>query len=108
MRIDLNTKQKSSRSLAVTAETEGKIDHSGGGGVNTETSASRYKSLRKKYETCKICQIEHTYYNRWTKQTWPSHKFMDCPKFKNMSSKLRAQSLEKFKSCARCTSWSHA
>ena len=41
------------------------------------------------------------------KSPLPSDRFLNCPKFKNMTAKVRGETLEKFSSCSRCTSWSH-
>ena len=41
------------------------------------------------------------------KTTLPSDRFLNCPKFKNMTAKLRGETLQKFSSCSRCTSWLH-
>ena len=38
---------------------------------------------------------------------WPSDRLFRCKDFKNMSSKDRGDTLEKYKACAICTSWNH-
>ena len=38
---------------------------------------------------------------------WPSDRFITCKKFNDMSSKQRAEAIQKASGCARCTSWTH-
>ena len=67
----------------------------------------KYQSMKDRFGTCKICPDYHTFLCKKTNSTKASDRFIQCKQFNNMSSKQRAQALEKFSSCARCTSWSH-
>ena len=66
----------------------------------------KFDSLKEKVGLCKLCDKTHTYKDRFQK-VWPSNRFLSCDKFKSLSVRQRAQTLEKNKACARCTSWAH-
>ena len=91
------------------AKSKGKV-----GKANIDTLAvkaeaetkSKYEELKESCGPCKLCKKYHTYKNR-KQQTWPSDRFSLCYTFREMSKKQRAQTLEKFDACVRCTSWLH-
>ena len=66
-----------------------------------------FNDRKVKIGACKICNEFHTYHDRKTGRDMPSDRFYICEKFKAMTSKQKAQMLEKFGSCSRCTSWMH-
>ena len=67
----------------------------------------RFEEKRQKVGKCPVCKEEHTYKTRWNPMPWPADRFLTCKKFNDMSSKLRAEAIEKAAGCARCTSWTH-
>ena len=38
---------------------------------------------------------------------WPSDRMFRCPTFKNLGLRERADALERYKCCSKCTSWHH-
>ena len=78
-----------------------------GAGGSSQKQKEKFNEMRKKFGACKICKNEHTFQSRWMKSPLPSDRFLNCPKFKNMTAKARGETLEKYSSCPRCTSWSH-
>ena len=56
---------------------------------------------------CPLCKDRHSYYKSREKEFWPSYRLFKCDKFKNMSIRERADTLEKFGCCSKCTSWNH-
>ena len=75
----------------------------GGGGKKQE----KIEEMRKRFGKCKLCKGDHTFKGRFDKY-FPSDRFMNCFKFRGMDTKQRGETLEKFKSCVRCTSWNHS
>ena len=72
-----------------------------------EASRKKLEEARKRVGKCPLCKQEHTYKSRWRPQPWPADRFFMCKKFNDMQTTQRAQTLEKFSGCARCTSWNH-
>ena len=67
----------------------------------------RYEEARLKAGKCPLCKSEHTFRTRWTNVSWPSDRFVTCKRFSDMSTRQRAELIEKSAGCPRCTSWSH-
>lgn len=97
--------------LAATVE-EGGEGAVGGGGDGSGTSKKeqakqKLEQVRKKVGKCPVCKQEHTFKSKWRPIPWPSDRFIQCKKFNDMTSRQRAETLEKFGGCARCTAWGH-
>ena len=73
----------------------------------SEQQKEKFQKLKKKAGYCKLCKAMHTFQSRWMKTPLPSDRFFNCDKFKNMTAKARGETLQKFSSCVRCTSWLH-
>ena len=56
---------------------------------------------------CPLCKDRHTFFRSKFKDYWPSDRMFRCEKFKNLSLKDRADTLEKYGCCSKCTSWNH-
>ena len=85
---------------------EGDSDEEGAAS-QTADRKRRYDEARKKAGKCSVCKYEHTFKTRWDNLVWPSDRFITCRKFNDMSSKQRAEAIEKASGCPRCTSWTH-
>ena len=89
---------------------EGDSSQKGGksasGGGDKGSNAKR-EAARKRVGKCPLCNQEHTFKPKFKSTSWPSDRFIQCKKFNDMNSKQRGQTLEKYKSCSRCTSWGH-
>ena len=75
-----------------------------------ETSEEKKKEKRKARDdcgNCPLCKGRHTYYRSRQKDQWPSDRLYRCEAFSNLSVKERAQNIEKFGCCPKCTAWSH-
>ena len=73
----------------------------------SDKQKEKYDEFKKRAGNCKLCKVMHSFQSRWMKTPLPSDRFLNCPKFKNMTAKLRGETLQKFSSCSRCTSWLH-
>ena len=98
------SKVKKIDALAVSAENSKESSGFGGEKVSKE---ERFLEKKKKCGDCKLCKISHTFKNRYTNLISPSERFLNCDKFRSMDKKQRAETLEKFSSCVRCTCWNH-
>ena len=67
----------------------------------------KLEAARDRVGKCPACNQAHTYKSRWSTQPWPSDRFVSCQKFSNMSTKQRAETLQRASGCVRCTSWTH-
>ena len=56
---------------------------------------------------CPLCKDRHTYFKTREREYWPSDRLFKCDKFRQMDVKERANMLEKFSCCSKCTSWNH-
>ena len=65
------------------------------------------QKLKESIGKCPLCSSYHTYKRRKDGQIWPSDRFSTCEKFRNLSIKEMAETLEKNDSCSRCLSWLH-
>ena len=88
--------------LAVNASEDG-IDKGGG---TKKAGNEKIEEMRRKCGKCKLCKGEHTFRGKFDKY-YPSSRFMNCFKFRGLDAKQRGETLEKFKSCVRCTGWDH-
>ena len=95
--------------LAATVEGDGDGVADGGAGDRhrKEQSKQRLEDARKRVGKCHLCKEEHTWKSRWRPIPWPSDRFIGCKKFNDMTSRQRAETLEQYGGCARCTSWGH-
>ena len=79
--------------------------------VDRKDEEDRNKKDKKKAKEecgrCPICKDRHTYLRLKDKEEWPSDRLFKCEKFKNMSVRDRASTLEKLNCCPKCTSWNH-
>ena len=74
---------------------------------NPNSKQDREKFDRASCGTCPLCHERHTFYNVKEKEMWPSDRLFRCESFKNLGLKDRADTLERFNCCSRCTSWNH-
>ena len=100
--------KKGSKVVAAAVDTS-KVKSSGKDDVQSldDKQKEKYNSLKQKSGLCKICKELHTFQSRWTHTPLPSDRFLNCPKFKNMSARARGETLQKYSACSRCTSWLH-
>ena len=77
------------------------------GSTRKEQTKQKLEEVRKKVGKCPVCKQEHTFKSKWRPVPWPSDRFIQCKKFNDMTSRQRAEVLEKFGGCARCTAWGH-
>ena len=63
----------------------------------------RLEDARKRIGKCVLCNQEHTFKSKWRPFPWPSDRFIQCQKFNDMNIRQRAETLEMYGSCARCT-----
>ena len=111
-----DTKQKKGGKAVVAAADTSKVNSSNsnipvpnGSSVSglSDKQKEKYDEFKKRAGYCKLCKVMHSFQSRWMKTPLPSDRFLNCPKFKNMTAKLRGETLQKFSSCSRCTSWLH-
>ena len=81
----------------------GKVENGNGDADKKE----REKKAKDECGKCPLCKSFHTFNSKKEKMFWPSDRLFRCKDFKNMSSKDRGDTLEKYKACAICTSWNH-
>ena len=75
---------------------------------NVEHQKKRMEEARERIGKCPVCNREHTYESRFSPSgTWPSDRMIMCQKFNDMTSKQRAEVIEKAAGCPRCTGWKH-
>ena len=86
---------------------EGGDDLGSAGHSNQGDEKKRLEAYRLKVGKCPACKQEHTFKSKWSTTPWPSDRLLVCKKFNDMSSKQRAEQLQKTGGCARCTSWRH-
>ena len=79
----------------------------GGQPAMSEDMKKRLEETRKKVGKCPVCGQEHTFVARFCPEPWPSDRFIQCKKFGDMSSKQKAEAIQKAGGCPRCTSWCH-
>ena len=75
--------------------------------TDSDSKQDREKVARSECGLCPLCDERHTFYNAKEKDMWPSDRMFRCETFKNLGVKDRADTLEKYKCCSRCTSWNH-
>ena len=66
--------------------------------VTTESNEGKYQ--------CKVCHEKH-FFKDSSGKLRPSDRFFACQKFRALSCKQRAKTLENNSACTRCTSWAH-
>ena len=109
---DEKTKKTPKAAIGTTKVEEDPNKSSAGSGSKSpgemnEKQAKKYEEMKAKAGKCKVCNVMHTFQNRFMKHPLPSDRFYNCTKFKNMNAKARGETLEKHSACVRCTSWSH-
>ena len=106
-----HTKEKKGSKAVIAAVDSSKAESSSFNSSATQElndkQRDKYLSLQRKAGDCKLCKEMHTFQSRWMKSSLPSDRFLNCPKFKNMSAKARGETLQKNSACVRCTSWLH-
>ena len=74
-------------------------------------SDSKKKEMMQKEKAlcgkCPLCKDRHSYFKSREKEYWPSDRLFKCDKFKGLTIRERADTLEKFGCCSKCTSWNH-
>ena len=82
--------------------------------VSTDSSDNSNKSILKSKKQakldcgkCPLCNKYHTYIRRKDREEWPTDRLFKCEKFESLSVRERAEALEKYKCCPKCTSWGH-
>ena len=82
--------KKGSKVVAAAVDTS-KVKSSGKDDVQSldDKQKEKYNSLKQKSGLCKICKELHTFQSRWTHTPLPSDRFLNCPKFKNISARAR-------------------
>ena len=74
---------------------------------DSEQARNEKQKVKDKIGKCPFCKSFHTFKRTKDGKIWPSDRFSTCDKFRQLSSKDRAEVLEKNSSCSRCTSWLH-
>ena len=72
-----------------------------------EQTRKRLEEVKRRVGKCPLCKGEHTFKSKFKPVPWPSDRLIQCKKFNDMSTKQRAEALEKYGGCARCTAWGH-
>ena len=67
----------------------------------------KLEAARERVGKCPACSQAHTFKSWFSTVPWPSDRFVSCQKFGNMTSRQRAETLQKAGGCSRCTSWKH-
>ena len=66
-----------------------------------------FKRAKADCGRCPLCNEFHTFYKTREKIEWPSDRLFKCESFRNLSLWDRANTIERLKCCASCTSWNH-
>ena len=108
-----NSNQKKGSKVIVAAVDTSKSDGNGQSsgsslpGSLSDKQKQKYDEIKRRVGDCRMCKSMHEFQSRWMKSPLPSDRFLNCPKFKNMTAKNRGETLQKFSACSRCTSWLH-
>ena len=72
-----------------------------------KTKSEEKKKAKEDMGKCPLCKNRHTYTRLKDRQEWPSDRLFKCDKFKTMSIRERADTLQRLSACPKCTSWNH-
>ena len=75
--------------------------------VKKDLDQTKLEDARRRIGNCVLCNQEHTFKSKWRPYPWPSDRFIQCQKFNDMNCRQRAETLEMYGGCARCTAWGH-
>ena len=96
-------KEKNCRSAKINQMQAGK----GGDDDSDRKKAKSRKQEKEECGKCPLCGSYHTFIRRRDKEEWPSDRLFVCEKYKKLSVRDKADALEKYKCCPKCTSWRH-
>ena len=92
-------------------ESDGKVRANAAEKITTRAQLNRVlPDIKKSAGDCPMCKTQHTYDRKFPfgPAKFPASRLENCPKWKALSTKEKAEKVQEVGGCKACTSWSHA
>ena len=71
--------------------------------VKKVDNSEEMKKAKEECGRCPLCKQRHVFIKLRDRSEWPSDRLFKCDKFKNMSIRERASTLQRLSACPKCT-----